>query len=182
MALRKIARLGQPVLLRRAREIDDTDDPELRRLIVDMSETLVDARGLGLAAPQVYASMRVVLVRRLREEGGVDFDLPPRVLINPELETVDDEVESAFEGCLSIPDLRGLVPRARRVGWRATDLDGRRLEGEAEGLFARILQHEVDHLDGILYPMRMHDLRMLAFDGELQSLQAALAPNEEDDR
>lgn len=172
MTLRKIARLGHPVLLARARPIEDPGAPEIRRLAADMVETMRDAGGIGLAAPQVHESLRLLVALPIasREDPR---ETPPLVLVNPELEPLDGEREEAFEGCLSIPELRGLVPRARRVGWRARDLDGRPLEGEAEGLLARILQHEVDHLDGVLFPMRMTDLRSLAFESELRRAAAA---------
>jgi peptide deformylase len=138
-----------------------------------MLETMADAGGIGLAAPQVYAGQRIILAMELadRAERGA---AKVHVLVNPELTTLGEEIELGFEGCLSIPDLRGLVPRHGRVGYTALDRRGRRVAGEAHGLFARILQHEVDHLDGILYPMRMTDLRHLAFTSELPHLSAWL--------
>ncbi len=171
MTLRKIARLGHPVLLARALPIADPTLPELRRLAQDMVETMRDSRGVGLAAPQVHESLRLIVVQdRLSAEDGARP--APMVLFNPVLTPLGEEREEAFEGCLSIPELRGLVPRWRSVGWSGLDLEGRPVEGIAEGFVARVLQHEVDHLDGILYPMRMTDLRQLAFDRELELLQA----------
>lgn len=170
MTLRKIARLGHPVLLGKAAPVEDVDDPGLQLLIDDMVETMADADGIGLAAPQVYVASRVILAQEMRDRSEA-ASAPVRVLINPELEPLGDEVVTGYEGCLSIPDLRGLVPRWQRVGWRALDRDGRRIEGEAQGLFARVLQHEVDHLDGIVYPMRMRDLRQLAFTSEMHHLE-----------
>lgn len=174
MTLRKIAKMGHPVLLEPARPVTDIGDPEVQRLIDDMVETLADAGGIGLAAPQVYAPLRLVLALQIedRSERGT---AEPLVLVNPELVSLTEELELAFEGCLSIPGLRGRVPRHRRVGYRALDRRGRPVAGEATGLFARVLQHEVDHLDGILYPMRMSDLRHLAFDETMPHLSAWIA-------
>lgn len=166
MTLRKIARMGHPVLLARARPVEDPADPRVRALAADMVATMRDAGGIGLAAPQVHESLRLIVALPIVERGE-PRRVPPLVLVNPELEPFGEERLDGLEGCLSIPGIRGLVPRARRVGWRALDLDGRPLEGEADGLFARILQHELDHLDGILFPMRMIDLSTLAFESEL---------------
>jgi peptide deformylase len=167
MTLRKIARLGHPVLLARASPVEDPRQAEIRRLIDDMVETMQDAPGVGLAAPQVHESLRIIIAL---EAAGPDR-LPPLVLVNPELMPMDEEQEEGFEGCLSIPGLRGLVPRWRRVAWRAMDRNGEPIEGIAEGFFARVLQHEVDHLDGLLYPMRMTDMRQLAFESEFAGFQ-----------
>ena len=170
MAILKIARMGHPVLLRRAEPVADPRDPEIRRLAEDMVETMLDAGGVGLAAPQVHMPLRLFAVREW--EGG-------RALINPELEPLGEEVESGWEGCLSIPGLRGCVPRAKRVRWRAQDLDGREIGGEAEGMSARVLQHEYDHLEGTLYTMRMPDLTLLGFDQELARAAAERRKAEE---
>lgn len=170
MSLLKIARLGHPVLLLRAAPVADPTAPELRRLVLDMGETMLDARGLGLAAPQVHASLRLFVWREGQD--GV------AALINPEITLLDPVEEVAFEGCLSIPGLRGAVRRSPRVGFRGLALDGRVMEGEAEGLLARVMQHEIDHLDGVLYPMRMHDLSLLGFIEELA--QHAPKPAETD--
>ncbi|SUE44566.1 peptide deformylase [Roseomonas gilardii] len=170
MAILKIARMGHPVLLRRAEPVADPRDPEIRRLAEDMVETMLDAGGVGLAAPQVHVPLRLFVVREW--EGG-------RALVNPELEPVGEEVESGWEGCLSIPGLRGCVPRAKRVRWRAQDLDGREIGGEAEGMSARVLQHEYDHLEGTLYTMRMPDLTLLGFEQELARAAAERRKAEE---
>jgi peptide deformylase len=159
MALLKIARMGHPVLLRPADPVEDPTAPEIRRLIADMAETMEDASGLGLAAPQVHVPLRIFVWR-----GGAGNVL---ALINPELEPVGEETENGWEGCLSIPGLRGCVPRAARLRFRGFDMEGTPMEGEAAGLTARVMQHEVDHLDGILYPMRMTDLSLLGFTEEL---------------
>jgi peptide deformylase len=145
--------------------VEDPASPEIRRLIADMAETMEDASGLGLAAPQVHVPLRIFVWR-----GGAGNVL---ALVNPELEPVGEETENGWEGCLSIPGLRGCVPRAARLRFRGLDADGRPVKGEAAGLTARVMQHEVDHLDGILYPMRMTDLSLLGFTDELARAAAA---------
>lgn len=174
MTPRSIAKLGHPILLTRAAPIADPDSAEVQELIDDMRATLAQAQGLGLAAPQVFRSLRLILALPIAERGERP-DAEPLALVNPELTPLGDTMEAAFEGCLSIPELRGWVPRYRRVGYRALDRRGRPISGEAEGLFARILQHEVDHLDGILFPMRMSDLRHLAFTDEVHHLARWMA-------
>ena len=167
MAILKIARMGHPVLIRRADPVEDPTAPEIRRLIADMAETMEDAQGLGLAAPQVHVPLRVFVWR-----GGAGNVI---ALINPEVEPVGEETEDGWEGCLSIPGLRGCVPRAARIRFRGVDMEGRPVEGEAAGLTARVIQHETDHLDGVLYPMRMPDLSLLGFNEELAKAAAAAA-------
>jgi len=161
MAILKIARLGHPVLLGRAAEITDPTAPDIRRLIRDMAETMLDAGGIGLAAPQVYQPLRLFL---WREENEI------RVLMNPEITPMGDARATVWEGCLSIPGLRGEVERPARIAWRGLDQSGNLVEGEAEGLAARVLQHEYDHLEGVFYLMRMKDLSRLGFTEELARL------------
>jgi peptide deformylase len=161
MAILKIARMGHPVLLGRAEDVTDPTAPEIRRLIRDMAETMLDAGGIGLAAPQVYQPLRLFLWREGQEL---------RMLMNPEITPLGEDRATAFEGCLSIPGLRGEVERPARVAWRGLDQNGLPVAGEAEGLTARVLQHENDHLDGIFYLMRMNDLTRLGFTEELARL------------
>lgn len=170
MALLKIARMGHPVLLGRAEEVADPTAPEIRRLIADMAETMEDAGGIGLAAPQVHVPLRLFVWRT--GAGGVS------ALINPELEPVGEETELAWEGCLSIPGLRGAVRRASRLRFSGIDMDGREIEGEAAGIVARVMQHETDHLDGVLYPMRIEDLGQFGFVEELARAQARTTKEE----
>src|SRR5688572_26312295 len=167
MAILKIARMGHPVLVQRAQPIEDPSGEELRRLVADMAETMIDAEGIGLAAPQVHRSLRLILFLDAEDRAEVN-GRRPLALINPEVEPLEDTLESGWEGCLSIPGIRGVVPRYARIGYRGLTLDGRTIEREAQGLHARVVQHEVDHLDGILYPMRMPDLRELTFETELK--------------
>jgi peptide deformylase len=130
-----------------------------------------DSRGIGIAAPQVHEGVRLIVAKPPPAAGEAERS-EPLVLVNPVLTPVGDQRDEAFEGCLSIPEVRGLVPRWRSVAWRGLDREGMPVAGLAEGVLARVLQHEVDHLDGILFPMRMTDLRQLAFDRELDLLKA----------
>jgi peptide deformylase len=171
MAILKIARMGHPVLLQRAQPILDPGAEQVRSLVVDMTETMLDAEGIGLAAPQVHRSLRLILFLDAEERDEV-ASRRPIALINPEIEPLDDTLEPGWEGCLSIPGLRGVVPRYPRIGYRGLTLEGRTIEREAQGLHARVVQHEVDHLDGILYPMRMPDLSRLSFETELRHFVA----------
>jgi peptide deformylase len=171
MALLKIARMGNPVLRARAAEVDDPTAPWVRRLVDDMVETMEDAGGTGLAAPQVHASHRIVVFfvgaeRLTGLPGDTEQDLT--VLINPVIERVGTERALGWEGCLSVPGLRGVVPRDLYIRYRGYGLDGTLFEREAAGFHARVVQHECDHLDGILYPQRMTDHRLLVFVEELQ--------------
>ena len=171
MALLKIARMGHPVLRGRAAEIDDPTAPWVRRLVEDMIETMEDAGGTGIAAPQLHVPHRVVVFRvdgdRITDVPG-DSGQELTALINPVVEPVGDERAYGWEGCLSVPGLRGVVPRHLRVRYRGLDLDGNPVEREVAGFHARVVQHECDHLDGILYPQRMTDHRLLVFTEELQ--------------
>ena len=171
MALLKIARMGHPVLRAVARPVEDPTASWVRRFVEDMLETMEDASGAGLAAPQVHESHRIVVFRVPEERitdmpGDVAQDLT--VLINPVVETIGAERALGWEGCLSVPGLRGVVPRHLHVRYRGTSLDGAVIDREVEGFHARVVQHECDHLDGILYPQRMTDHRLLVFLDELQ--------------
>ena len=171
MALLKIARMGHPVLRAPAKPVEDPAAPWVRRLVEDMIETMEDAGGTGIAAPQVHMPWRIVVFRvggeRLTDLPG-DAEQDLTVLINPVIEPVGDEIAFGWEGCLSVPGLRGVVPRHLRIRYAATGLDGRPIEREAAGFHARVVQHECDHLDGILYPQRITDHRLLGFVEELQ--------------
>ncbi|MDE0392954.1 MAG: peptide deformylase [Rhodospirillales bacterium] len=181
MAILKIARMGHPVLSSPALPVDDPASAAIARLIGDMVDTLVDANGAGLAAPQVHVPLRLVLFRvppgreSSPEETGENGCDPapasalesPTVLINPEIEPIGTHMVENMEACLSLPGLAGMVQRHDRIRYRWTDTEGRSHECEARGFHARVVQHECDHLDGILYPMRMTDLSTLAFTSEL---------------
>ena len=171
MALLKIAHMGHPVLRSQAEAVEDPTAPWVRRLVEDMVETMEDAGGTGLAAPQVHMPWRIVVFR----VGGERLtDLPDdtaqdlTALINPVIEPVGNEMAYGWEGCLSVPGLRGVVPRHLRVRYRGLGLDGGAIERDVAGFHARVVQHECDHLDGILYSQRMTDHRLLVFLEELQ--------------
>ncbi len=178
MALLKIARMGHPILTQIARPVEDPASAPVRQLIDDMVETMADAEGIGLAAPQIHRSLRLIVFFDA-EERGAPRRPEPVVLINPVIEPLAEEIEEGWEGCLSIPGLRGIVPRFAQIGYRGMTPEGRMIEREARGLHARVVQHEVDHLDGILYPMRMTDLRLLSFESELKHLIEAEVEAEE---
>lgn len=170
MALLKISRLGHPVLLRVADPIADPTSDEVRALAADMIETMADAGGVGIAAPQVHVSKRLIVISvptSRMGDGDVD-ELPITVLVNPVFEPVGDERVLGWEGCLSIPGMRGAVPRWQTIRYRATSLAGEPIDCTASGFQARVVQHEIDHLDGVLYPMRMNDFSLFAFNEEWQ--------------
>ena len=200
MAILKVARMGHPVLRRPAEPVEDPRSPEIRRLVADMLETMRDEGGVGLAAPQVHVPLRLVIfevpARRMEpgdEPGGpdgsdrVDAGSVPQgipqgisltTLINPEIEPLGEEKALGWEACLSVPGLTGLVPRWRRIRYRGMTPAGETIEREANGFHARVVQHECDHLDGILYPMRMTDLSSLGFADEIHRAQPAM-PDED---
>lgn len=171
MAILKIARMGHPVLRQVAESIPDADSPDILALLDDMVDTMDDADGTGLAAPQVHVPLRAVVYfvsagrRKDDEEGG---DVPLTALINPEIEPLTDEIAYDWEGCLSVPGMLGLVPRVTKIRLRAETPDGTGIDQEISGFHARVVQHECDHLDGVLYLQRMDDLSLLLFREELR--------------
>ena len=186
MAILKVARMGHPVLRRPAAPVIDPRTPDIRRLVADMLDTMQDEGGVGLAAPQVHVPLRLVVfyVPADRMEPGPEADgpdgpgaqgvpqgvtrgVPLTVLINPEIEPLGEEQVLGWEACLSVPGLTGVVPRWRHIRYRGLTPSGEPVEREAQGFHARVVQHECDHLDGILYPMRMTDLSLLGFADEM---------------
>jgi peptide deformylase len=174
MAILKIARMGHPVLARQAEPVPNLTGPGIRNLVANMIETMIDANGAGLAAPQVHVPLRLVVFQApenradpgLSEAERYDHTAPLTVLINPEIEIVGAELEGGWEGCLSVPGLRGYVERPTHIVYRGFDGDGQIIERTAKGFHARVVQHEFDHLNGILYPSRMRDLSKLIFESE----------------
>ena len=172
MVIRKISRMGHPVLRRPAASVDDPTAARIKDLILDMIDTMGDAQGVGLAAPQVYESRRLVIFHEIEEPVPGDEETksqtgaPLIILINPQIEILTDETDEDWEGCLSVPGMRGLVPRYTHLRYSGVDPEGRLIEREARGFHARVVQHECDHLDGILYPQRMTDLSKLIFETE----------------
>jgi peptide deformylase len=186
MAIRKIVKMGHPALARPADAVPDPKSPEIHQLVADMVDTLEDAGGIGLAATQVAVPLRLVMffVPALRTSGAAgDEAVPLTILANPVIEPLGEEQETAYEACLSVPGLTGPVPRWKRIRYRGVTPVGELVEREASGFHARVVQHECDHLDGILYPMRMSDLSKLAFVDQLKELdgpdKAAAAEAEE---
>ena len=175
MAILEIARMGHPVLGRPAAPVADPTAPEIARLVADMVETMEHANGAGLAAPQVGVSLRVVVFQApgaraaegLSDAEHFDHTAPLTVLVNPVIDVLGDDREGGWEGCLSVPGLRGWVERPFHIRYSGFDLKGNRLTRTARGFHARVVQHECDHLDGILYPARMGDVSKLIFESEI---------------
>jgi peptide deformylase len=164
MTIRTLLRMGDSRLLQTAEPVADLADPALRELIRDMFDTMEAAGGVGLAAPQIGVSRQVVIFGFERSERYPDAEPVPRtILINPVIEPLSDAEELGWEGCLSVPGLRGEVPRLHRIRYRGVDPDGNAIDRIAEGFHARVVQHECDHLIGKLFPMRMRDLARFGF-------------------
>lgn len=165
MTVHAILKMGDPRLLRHARPVTAFDTPALHALIADMEETMAAANGAGLAAPQIGVDLQVVIFGSDRPNPRYpEAPIVPRtVLINPVVTPLSDEEEEGWEGCLSVPGLRGVVPRWRRIRYQGVDALGRAIDREAEGFHARVVQHECDHLWGTLYPMRVRDFTRFGF-------------------
>ena len=168
MAILKVARMGHPVLRARAKAVDPTviRSPAFQRLIDDMFETMREYQGVGLAAPQIHESLRLFVAGFASspdDDEDPDRRVPLMALINPEVTPASADVVEDWEGCLSIPDIRGKVPRARKITVQAYDRRGKRFELEASGFTARVIQHETDHLDGVLFFDRMKSFESLSF-------------------
>ena len=166
--IREVLRMGDPRLLQRSGEVLRFGTAELDALLQDMRETMAHLNGAGLAAPQIGISLRVVIFGVTANPRYPDVEeVPDTVLINPVLEPLADEVEEGWEGCLSVPGMRGWVPRWKRLRYWGFDEKGNRFSREVENFHARVVQHECDHLDGILYPMRIRDLTKFGFNEAL---------------
>ena len=170
MAILKVSRMGNPVLRQQALEIPGAEvtSPPLQRLAADMVETMIDYEGIGLAAPQVFQSLRLIVLGMPDVDPDEEGVIPLTVLFNPEFTAMSDERVDGWEGCLSIPDIRGVVPRSAAVNVKGLDAQGQPVELSAEGFFARVLQHEIDHLDGVIFLDRMEDLATLSYFDEYQ--------------
>ncbi len=185
MSILKIARMGHPVLQKRAAPVADPTAADIHGLISNMLETMTDAGGTGLAAPQVHVPLRVMLffVSEQRSTGDPDDGpVPLTALINPEIEVIGDETAVDWEGCLSLPGLTGAVERPYRIRYRGHTPGGDLLEREAAGFHARVVQHEYDHLKGILYPMRMTEMAKFGFVEEVGRARAAALQAEAEKR
>lgn len=168
MAIRTVLRMGDPRLLQVSQPVARINAPELQELLADMQDTMRALDGAGLAAPQIGVPLRVVIFGIESNPRYPDAEpVPQTVLINPVITPLDTTMEEGWEGCLSVPGMRGLVPRYRRLRYQGMDAQGNGIDRTVEGFHARVVQHECDHLDGILYPMRIRDMRYFGFTDEL---------------
>jgi peptide deformylase len=164
MAIRPVLRMGDPRLLERSREVDAFDTPELHALVEDMQDTMRALNGAGLAAPQIGVQLRVVIFGFSSSPRYPDAEpVPFTVLVNPLITPLSETLEEGWEGCLSVPGMRGLVPRHAQLRYAGRDQFGNPIDRTVHGFHARVVQHECDHLDGVLYPMRIRDLRNFGF-------------------
>ena len=179
MSIREILKMGDPRLLRIAKPVDAFGTPELRALIADLFETMHAVNGAGLAAPQIGVDLQLVIFGfRQNARYPEAPPVPETVLINPTITPLDESQEDGWEGCLSVPGLRGVVPRFARIRYTGFDPEGARIEREADGFHARVVQHECDHLIGTLYPMRIRDFSRFGF---TSVLFPGLDPADDDD-
>ena len=177
MSIRPVLKMGDPRLLEVARPVTVFNTGALRALIADLEDTMAHLDGAGLAAPQIGVGLRVVIFGFDDNPRYPDADsVPYTVLINPVLTPLSDELEAGWEGCLSLPGLRGCVPRWRRLRYTGVDPSGRLIDRSVEGFHARVVQHECDHLDGILYPMRIDDLRLFGYSEVSDGQKNGVAP------
>jgi len=171
--IREVLRMGDPRLWQKSEPVRAFDTPELRELLQDMRDTMAHLNGAGLAAPQIGVGLRVVIFGVHSNPRYPDVEeVPDTVLINPVLTPLGDELEDGWEGCLSVPGMRGWVPRFTRLRYKGFDENGKPFEREVGGFHARVVQHEVDHLDGVLYPMRIRDFTKFGFNEALFPGQA----------
>ena len=168
MAIREILRMGNPVLLKEAEKVIKFDTPEIHELIKDMIETMKDAEGAGLAAPQVGESIQLVIFGVDKNERYPEAEeVPFTVLINPVITPLTQDKEDDWEGCLSVPGMRGVVPRYKEINYKGSDQYGNEIDRDVEGFHARVVQHECDHLFGILYPSRIENMKLFGFHDEI---------------
>jgi len=168
MTIKAVVKMGNRQLATPSLAVTDFSDPTLAVIINDMRDTMLEEDGVGIAAPQIGHNIRAVIFGFESNSRYPDeFALPFTILINPEITPLSDEMIDGWEGCLSVPGLRGLVPRFKKIYYQGYDLSGNLFSAEAEGFHARVVQHECDHLDGILYPRRIKDLRYFGFEEEM---------------
>ena len=169
MSILKIARLGHPILLKKTSIVNKIPTPSIKKLIRDMTETMLDANGVGLAAPQVHISKQIIIFRIPEEDVKKNNNtIEITALINPKIIKVSEETDNQWEGCLSIPGMTGLVERYSKIKYKGFDMNGNIIKKEAEGLHARIVQHEIDHLQGILYINRLVNSKAFGFVNEIE--------------
>ena len=165
MSILKIAKLGHPVLIKKAEEIKEFSTDILKKTIVDMLETMIDYNGIGLAAPQVHISKRIIIFRKLDPANKKEIEFTH--LINPYFQAMGDETEDDWEGCLSIPGMQGSVRRFKKIKYGGFNIEGKKIVDEADGMQARVIQHEIDHLEGILYIYKLANKNKFGFEKEI---------------
>ena len=166
MSILKISRIGHPALLKKCKLIENPNNNDLKKIVYDMTETMLDANGIGLAAPQVHINKQIIIFRNPEEDSEKEIKIS--VLINPKLTKISDETNNDWEGCLSIPGMLGLVKRFSKIKYEGYDMSGNFIQKEVEGLHARIVQHEFDHLMGVLYLSRLADKNAFGFADEIE--------------
>jgi len=168
MAIRPVLKMGDPLLLQQSKSVEQFDTPELHALITDMQDTMTALNGAGIAAPQIGVSLQVVIFGVGANPRYPDAEsVPYTILINPQLSAQGEDIEEGWEGCLSVPGMRGLVPRYKNLRYQGSDQFGNPIDRTVTGFHARVVQHEIDHLFGILYPMRIRDMRFFGFNDTL---------------
>ena len=172
MSILKISRLGHPILLKKAKSVTDILGKEVKKIIFDMTETMLDAKGIGLAAPQVHINKQILIFRSLEEneedEDDEEKEVNITVLINPKIIKISDKTDDAWEGCLSIPGMLGLVKRFSEIAYEGYDIKGNFIKKQVNGLHARVVQHEFDHLLGVLYVSRLANSKAFGFVDEIE--------------
>ena len=166
MSILKISRIGHPVLLQKSKLVEDITSKEVKRIIYDMSETMLDSKGVGLAAPQIHVNKQIIIF--INPENDDDNEIKITALINPKITIIDNETDNQWEGCLSITGMLGLVKRYKKIVYEGYDMNGKIIKKEAAGLHARIVQHEYDHLMGIMYTSRLADKNAYGFADEIE--------------
>ena len=166
MSILKISRLGHPILLKKCDPVIDITGDETKKIIHDMTETMLDANGIGLAAPQIHINKQIIIFRNLEEENEEEIEIT--ALINPKLTKITEETDSEWEGCLSIPGMLGLVKRFSQIEYEGSDMEGRVIKKKVSGMHARVVQHEYDHLLGILYISRLADKDAYGYSDEIE--------------
>ena len=167
MSILKIARLGHPILYKKTSLVDNIIEPGIKKLIHDMSRTMLDYKGIGLAAPQVHVSKRIIIFRILNNQEKENNEIKISALINPKITKFSEETDNQWEGCLSIPGMSGLVKRYSSISYEGFDINGNKIQQNAEGLHARVVQHECDHLNGIVFTHRLIDKKAYGYEDEI---------------
>ena len=178
MSILKISRLGHPILLKKAKPVVDILAKEVRKIVFDMTETMLDAKGIGLAAPQVHINKQIVIFRTFEQDKD-EKEVNVTVLINPKIIKISDKTDNAWEGCLSIPGMLGLVKRFSEIKYEGYDIQGNLIQKKVNGFNARVVQHEFDHLLGILYISRLADPKAFGFVDEIEEFWKKINENNE---